>query len=90
MKRVKIQDVHKLLDLVYEATVKTGCMATVSFLEDYTVFVEGSKNHKAGKKLELCEVFHIHPHEPARQYGPAYEKCCKYFENLIKEAEKVV
>lgn len=43
MRRVKIQDVHKLLDLAYEATVKTGCKANISFLDDYMVFVDGHR-----------------------------------------------
>ena len=88
MSRVKIQDVMHLLNLAYDATVKTGCRATVDFLEDYGVFVTGHRTKEHGEKLELCETFRIYPHEPRSDYGPTYKKCCEYFENLIKEANQ--
>lgn len=88
MNRVKIQDVTKLLNLAYEATLKTGCRATVDLLEDYTIFVTGHHSHTRGEALDLCETFKIEPHEPRAWDGPAYKKCCSYFEQLIKEAEQ--
>lgn len=90
MANIKIEDVHKLLDLVHQVSIKTNHYACLDYSNDNharnILVIIQKYGRVAGKKFDLCETFSIYPdHECDETDCKAYEHCRDYLKGLLEE-----